>query len=421
MESMMDLQQKLKMDKILLRLQSPDSDERRWAIYDLDTYESSDIIDILANSIQDENRAVREAASEILEIQASDICTPKLIPLLGSQRIEVRNVTASVLVKYGQSAVKDLIDALVDPNEDVRKFSADILGLARNPEAIADLCKSALEDEVNTVAVSSIEALGKIGGLSALPTLYEIFDRQQGMEAEAVEAIGLIGGEASVEFLSKRLEHADPIINFAIIDAFGNLGQSSGLPALYKFMLNAPDYLEEHISQAILKIGQIANCIVLKESEKNFMNRVLNSLASGDDEVTALVLHQFTLGLDEKTLAQFFRAVKKLPSNIIVGLIRHAKGFEGYNAALIDLVKHEDDWVAYSALESFYQIPQETSVPVLLDILQNYNGLRLLAAMRVVDSMNLVQAQAVLQGLLEDEQDEIRIEAQRILDSWAGK
>lgn len=417
----MDTQQKLKMDKILLRLESPDSDERRWAIYDLDGYESHDIINILANSIQDENRAVREAASEILETQAPEICTPQLIPLLGSKRIEVRNITASVLVKYGHSAVKDLIDALVDPNEDVRKFSADILGLARNPEAVADLCKSALDDKVNTVAVSSIEALGKIGDLSALPTLYAIFDRKQGMEAEVVEAIGLIGGADSVTFLSQRLEHPDPIINFAIIDAFGNLGQESGLPALYQFMVNAPDYLEEHICQAILKIGQIANTIVLLENEKSFMVRVMNSLASGDDEITALVLHQFTLGLDDKTLAQFFNVVNKLPSNIIVGLIRHAKGYEGYNEALKGLVKHEDDWVAYSALESFHQMSEEEALPVLLDILQNYNGLRLLAAMRVVESMKLVQAQAILQGLLKDEQDEIRIEAQRILDSWAGK
>lgn len=400
------------------RLKSTDSDERRWAIYELEPFEAIDVINILVAAIQDENRAVRESASEVLESMSPEICTKELTPLLGSERIEVRNITASVLVKYGQSAVHDLIPALVDSNEDVRKFSADILGLARNVAAVPDLCKSALEDEVDTVSVSSVEALGKIGDASALKSLYTIFDRQKGMEPEAIEAIGLIGSEDSVEFMTERLHHEEPVITFAIIDALGNLGHANALGALQNFIPDAPDYLKEHIAQAILKIGQNANCLVLDVKRQQFIATVIESLNSGDEEVIALVLHQFTLSPDSATMGEFFNNIQSLPSNVIVGMISHAKQYEGYSDAVIELVKHEDDWVAYSALEAFDKLPIDKATPVLLEILKNYSGIRLLAAMRAIEFVKPAGAKEILATLAQDEQDEIRIEAQRVLDGW---
>ena len=419
MESNVNTELKQKLENILFRLKSSDSDERRWVIYDLGAFEAIAVIDILVEGIQDDNRAVREAASEILESLEPEVCTGKLTPLLGSERIEVRNITASVLVKYGQSAVKDLILALVDPNEDVRKFSADILGLARNSEAVPNLCQSALEDEVSNVAVSAVEALGKIGDPGALPALYKLFDRNRGLEPEVVEAIGLIGQEESVKFLTDRLEQEDPVITFAIIDAFGNLGQASALASLYKFMDTAPDFLRDHICLAILKIGQSANHLVLDEQQVQFMESVFEALTTVEEEVIALVLHQFTLQPNNPTIAEFFNKIETLPSNVIVGLIRHAKGYAGYADALLKLVNHEDDWVAYSALESFDNIPLEQAQPVLLSILKNFSGLRLLAAMRSVELFELKEALDILQILATDEQEEIRTEAQRILDNWS--
>ncbi len=407
-----------KLENVQQRLQSEDSDERRWAIYDLEPFDAADVVEILVEAIQDENRAVREAASEVMESLSPEVCTKKLTPLLGSERIEVRNITASVLVKYGQSAVQDLIPALVDTNEDVRKFSADILGLAWNTAAVPDLCKSAEEDSVDTVAVSSVEALGKIGDPRALKSLYAIFDRQQGMEPEAIEAIGLIGAEESVAFMTERLNHEDPVITFAIIDALGNLGQTAALEALFNYIADAPEYLKDHICQAILKVGQNANQLVLDAKHAEFMGSILESLSVGEEEVIALVLHQFTLNPDSDTIGLFFKNIHSLPSNIIVGLIRHAKQYIGYTDAVIELVKHEDDWVAYSALEAFDNLPIEAASPVLLDILKNYSGIRLLAAMRAVELLKPQGAQEILTTLAQDEQDEIRMEAQRVLDSW---
>lgn len=418
MESKLSSQQQAKLESIQTRLKSEDSDERRWAIYDLEAFEAADIIDILFETIQDENRAVREAASEILESLSPEICTKKLTPLLGSERIELRNITAAVLVKYGQSAVQDLIPALVDPNEDVRKFSADILGLARNSAAVPDLCTSAASDEVATVAVSSVEALGKIGDAAALPTLYEIFDRQQGMEPEIIEAIGLIGEEESVKFLAERLDHDDPVITFAIIDAFGNLGDINALAPLIDYLQRAPDFLQDHICQAILKIGQSSNALVIDAKEEKFMTSMFEALGAGDEEVVALILHQFTLGPDNAAIAEFIKNIDQLPSNVIVGLIRHANEYENFTEVIIELVKHEDDWVAYSALESFDKIPLESAEPVLLDILNNFKGLRLLAAMRAVEILDLRAAEETLTTLVNDDQDEIQVEAQRILDTW---
>jgi HEAT repeat protein len=49
-------------------------------------------------AIQDQNRAVREATSEVMSTLPAESVLPPVVPLLGSNRIEVRNIVASLLV-----------------------------------------------------------------------------------------------------------------------------------------------------------------------------------------------------------------------------------------------------------------------------------------------------------------------------------
>ena len=127
---------------IVANLNHDDSDIRRWAIYDLEQFPPEYTVEHLVGGTEDDHRAVREAAAEVLNSVPADQCLQLLIPLLGSPRIEVRNLVAGIVAKFDAAAVDYLLEALVHGNEDVRKFSVDILGLTRSDRAVEGLAKA---------------------------------------------------------------------------------------------------------------------------------------------------------------------------------------------------------------------------------------------------------------------------------------
>lgn len=204
-------------------------------MYDLEQYAPEETAPLLITAIQDVHRAVRESASEMLETIPPSFVSKELVPLLGSERIEIRNIVADILTRFGDAAVEDLIDALKHGNEDVRKFAADILGLNGSLLAVKGLCKSSFEDEVDNVSSAAVMALGKIGSPDALETLYKVVTEKVDVRGEAIEAIGLIGDEKSAEFLESQLGHGTTLIQYAVIDALGNLGTDNSIEKLKVF------------------------------------------------------------------------------------------------------------------------------------------------------------------------------------------
>lgn len=405
-------------EAIIIRLDAQDSDERRRAVYDLENYEANMIIDLLVKSVQDENRAVREAASEILVTLPATVCTHKLAPLLGSDRIEVRNVVAAVLVKYGESAVQDLIPTLVHENEDVRKFSADILGLARNTDAVEELCQAVLNDSVATVVESSIEALGKIGDANALPTLYEIFNKHSGYDLVAVEAIGLIGEPSSIEFLTKNLKADDPMLVFAIIDALGNVGSVDALGPMVQMLPEAPDFLKTQTLITILKIGQSSNTLVLAEKYADLLDMVIHELKDAESVITPLFIHQLGLSPSANTIKVLFEHATDLPASILVSMLKACEGQSEFLPQICALVNHPDDWVSYTAIEALGDSDTKIVQETVLDVLQNGQGIRLLAAMKMAADIRLTEATGHLEALSQNDDEDIRNNADMILKSF---
>ncbi len=104
--------QKAELDGIVADLDHEDSDVRRWAIYDLGQFPAETIVEHLVRCAEDEHRAVREAAAEVITSVPAELCLRPLTPLLGSPRIEVRNLVAALIAKFGDAAVEYLMEAL---------------------------------------------------------------------------------------------------------------------------------------------------------------------------------------------------------------------------------------------------------------------------------------------------------------------
>jgi HEAT repeat protein len=400
---------------VVKRFQSADSDERRWAIFDMQDYAPHLIVPYLVTAIQDQNRAVREATSEVMSSIPAEVVLPSVVPLLGSSRIEVRNIVASLLVQFGRRAVPYLLDGLNHPNEDVRKFVADILGLTGDGQAVEDLCKTALEDGEPNVVAASIEALGKIRSPQALPALYKIFENSEIMKVEAAEAIGLIGEPESAEFLEKYLDTEDEIVKYAIIDALGNLGQASSVPALLKQISGAADLIQEQLSRAVLKIGQNSQSNVLNHHMDTLGPVVFKRLGSETDELSSLVGYQLSLPTDKNVIETFFDNKDYCPPNVLVALIKSASQTEDFIEQIGQLKNHFDDWVAYTALETLGNFSKEKVAPAILSVLAGEENLSTVAAIKTAANLQIDEAVPYLENLANSENEDISFAANQAL------
>ncbi len=409
-------QEQKKILEITSNLDSSDSDDRRWAIYDLEDYDSEAIMPYIVRGILDENRAVREAASELLENVPVHICADDLVPLLGSERIEVRNIVAAIFVKYGIDAVDPLMSALFNENEDVRKFGADILGLAGKDNAVESLCKVALNDEVANVSVSAVEALGKIGSPLALPSLHEILEGKRGMRVEAAEAIGLIGSDESASILGEYIHEDDPILQYAVFEALGNVGNTETIQVLKPFLQNTPALLQEQVCRTILTIGQKNRMNVLQD-ENGFIDILMEFLKKDIADIVSLAINQLGFKTRIEGLDKFINVAHELPSNLLVALINSIKQTHDNAKPLIILADSKDEWVAYTAIESLSNFSKEEVGYKLMDILRTSSGLPVLAAIKTAARIELEEAIPIIQFLANSEDDDIRSTAIRILDT----
>lgn len=410
--------QVLNFETIIKNLSHSDSDERRMAVYDLEEFEPEKTIEYLVKSITDENRAVREAASEVLENIPALLSAKLLTPLLGSVRIEVRNIVASVLVSYSDGVVEEMIPALFDENEDVRKFSADILGLAGSSKAVEGLCKSSLKDEVTNVRSSSVEALGKIGSSDALPCLYQIVDSESGTRSEAAEAIGLIGDQSSTEFLHSKISEKDPLVLFGIVEALGNIGSVSSIPILNSMLVQSHDLLKKEIVSAILKIGYKSNTEILDSDAVELLDVLINLLGEQDEEITELVNYQLSLKPASTVLEKFLIYTDDLPSSMLVTLINSASQYENLYSNISGLINHPDDWVAYTAIEALGNYRTDQIADLMIEILNNGSGLKVVAAINQAVTHKLESAVPAIKKLAEGNDFEIAGTAERALEDF---
>ncbi len=400
---------------VVTNLSAEDSDTRRWAVYDLESYPPKLTVDHLVAGIQDEHRAVREAASEVLESVPTELSLPQLTPLLGSSQIEVRNIVATLIAKFGDAAVDYLVEALVHENEDVRKFSADILGLAESDQAVESLAK-ALYDSVENVGVSAAEALGKIKSPQALPCLTKAFEDRDYLKRECAEAIGLVGQAEGAHFLMDRLlATQDLLIQFALVDALGNAGDAKVLDFLEVNFEALPDQLHVPAVMSMLRIANRVDIRLLMRPGTPVDTLVMAAMEA-DEEFQQLFIEQIDEELPTKVLARLVHAHGQLNSRVLVALIKATTPHAELRQFTLEMVEHKDDWVSYTAIEHLVDFELAAVKRVLKRVLAGDRNLPQLAAMKVVHQLGLPEGKDWIAPFLESVDEDLRAMAEQVLE-----
>lgn len=399
---------------IVPNLNDEDSDKRRWAVYDLEKFPSEDILDYLLTAAQDEHRAVREASSEVLEGIDPSLSIRKLTPLLGHPKIEVRNLIAALISKFGDEVVEALLESMVDGNEDVRKFSADILGLIQSEEAVEGLAK-AMYDPVENVGVSAAEALGKIHSAKALPHLQKIFEEYDYLKRETAEAMGLIGTPEGAHYLMDHLmDISDLLVEYAMIDAMGNAGDQPVLDFLVTSVDSLDPSLHAPAMLGVLKIASREKLQLFNRPDFPILE-LIGGLGEGLENYQQLLIELIDESVPEPVLRQLIQSNESLDSQLLVALIKVVANHASLHDFCLAMVDHSDDWVAYTAIEHLPQMGVETASLVIQKVLEGDRNLPQLAAMRAIQQMDIKQALDWVKPFLDSEDEDLRSLAGQVL------
>jgi hypothetical protein len=179
-----------------------------------------------------------------------------------SRRAWRRAAAAYALGDMGaQAAVPTLVEALADPERDVRSAAARALGKLRSEAAVAGLVWVAAEDLVpRTVAAQALLAIGppalpklrallssadpparafaaELLGLLGEPedgALLEssLLDASDAVRANAARALGRLAAGRAAFTLRKALEDPSSAVRAAAADALGTIGDRGAVPAL---------------------------------------------------------------------------------------------------------------------------------------------------------------------------------------------
>jgi len=285
------------MATVLQQLGSRDPNARREAVRELGKARTPDAERALVECLRDPSRGVREAAGEALAEIGTTIAAQALIPFLHSDSPALRNGAIEILVRLHSKAFPYVVELIKDPDPDVRKFAADILGAMKSSEGVPVLIRL-LGDPDPNVQQAAVEALGAIGDRVAVPHVLNLLTTPGPHWYHCIEALGRIGDPTAVPVLLTCLESADPVSAVGILDAVGHLGDRRAFEKLLLLTQQAgppvadgPNRLKAAaLFRAVLRLGSHLGLPAPTLPSSMILPSVDAALTDGDAEVVRLVL-----------------------------------------------------------------------------------------------------------------------------------
>jgi HEAT repeat protein len=198
----------------------------------------SSSVHLLLRMVGDQELGCRSGAlDKLLGLGLDQVCTELESGVRNDGDADLRNGAMEVLVAFGAAAVPRLVALLQDDNEEVRNFSAVMLGSIGSREAVAPLVEALQDPDVN-VQHAAAEALGAIGDRAALVPLLALLRGDLWQQFPAVAALGAMRDERAVPYLLPLVP--DPLLGQPAMEALGKIGDPRALNPLLA-VIASPD------------------------------------------------------------------------------------------------------------------------------------------------------------------------------------
>lgn len=176
----------------------------------------------------------------------------RLIEILGDEDELVRIQASESLENIGEPAVEPLIAALDNPDKNIRRYSARVLGEIGDERAIEPLILN-LSDVNKWVRRETSGALSKMGDPATDPLIELLEDSDWKVRGAAAWALGRIGNKKAVEPLIKSLlEDENGFVRSGAANALGNLEDERAVKPLQKATSDKSSYVRK-VSEKFLK------------------------------------------------------------------------------------------------------------------------------------------------------------------------
>ncbi|MBA4374458.1 MAG: hypothetical protein C0402_16535 [Thermodesulfovibrio sp.] len=246
------MMQSRKIQRLLQDLAHADASKRRNAAEVLAEADERAVYPLL-RALRDENHGVQDAAMRSLIAIGGETVAYMVLPLLREDSY-LRNTAMIMLRDIGPVTVPFLYPLLNDKDDDVRKFSIDLM-IDIQFDVDAEKIVPMLKDPNANVRASAAKALGLLGFQEAVPQLVAILSDEEWVCFSALEALGALRDEAAVAPIVALLTGDSVTIRYAAIETLGKIGSPLAQGALEQHMQTADDMEKAAALKSLLQIG----------------------------------------------------------------------------------------------------------------------------------------------------------------------
>lgn len=344
----------------------------------------------------------------------------------------VRTQAARSLGRMGTVAAgvaPDLIALMQDPDESVRCEAAESLGKVQgSEEAAVNALIELLHDATPAVKAAAARALGAMKQAAApavLGLVPLLQDQDESVRTAAAEAIAQVGSLnlAATDSLALGLTSPDSVVRAQTAQALGTIGMSAQetAPALVEALADHSDRVRAKAVQALGKIGEGAADVAVPS--------LVRALRDQDNWVSALAaeaLGQMGDSADE-AIPALMRALRHINPQVR-GNAAESLGKMGAAAlqarrALESACQDEDGTVRSQAVRALGALgPSKASWHVVLTCVQDGDPQVRTGAVEAIGQWGEA-SEAALSGLvhlLEDPNDQVKVQVTRVLPKLAG-
>jgi HEAT repeat protein len=183
-----------------------------------------------------------------------------------------RNSATEALARIGEGAIGPIVRLLRSKSEvDVRLALSNLLGDVRNPEGFAVLLELLERENDINVASAIVSSLGKYRNAAALPHLIRILQRGDvWLKFHAIEALGEIGDRSALPAILPL--YAEKSLRKPVLEAVGKIGDVGTVPFLLKIIAEE-EKLNLTALRALVRISEAGRPRIVEEAERGFIQR----------------------------------------------------------------------------------------------------------------------------------------------------
>ncbi|MGB3519395.1 MAG: HEAT repeat domain-containing protein, partial [Elainellaceae cyanobacterium] len=366
-----------------------------WLLVQLFTKRVSEVaIPSLVKALEDPDWNLRRRAAEVLGTIGSEVAIPSLIKALKDSNLNVYRSAAEALVSIdSEVTIPRLLKAIEDSDYYIRRRAAEVLGIIGSEAAIPSLIK-ALKDLNWDVRRSAAEALGAIGSEAAIPGLLKALeDSDEYVRRSAAKVLGAIGSEAAIPGLFKALEDSDRYARRSAAEALGVIVSEAAIPSLFKALEDSDEYVRRSAAEALGVIGSEAA-----------IPGLFKALEDSDRYVRRSVAEALGVIGSEAVIPGLFKALEDSDEYVRERATEALDAIDSEAAipGLLKALEDSDRYVRRAATEALEKASYEVVIPSLLKALKDSNkDVRRDAA----ESLGKVGSEAAIPGLLKAIED----------------